>query len=86
VKFVQIMLLLFLRRIFRVRLRLVTVGTVCPWRTVLGELWELALRKQSDVIALLLDRLPLLVILKQRYSGFILRVMLWHCYQIVCHY
>ena len=45
-----------------------SVGTICTaWRKVLRKLWGPAPLTHSDVIALLLDSLPLLVILKQRF-------------------
>ena len=45
-----------------------SVGTICTaWRKALRKLWGLAPLTHGDVIALLLDSLPLLIILKQRF-------------------
>ena len=53
-----------------------SVGTICTaWRKALRKLWEPAPLTHGDVIALLSDSLPLLVILKQRFSTFIHKVM-----------
>ena len=53
-----------------------SVGTICTaWRKALRELWGLAPLTHGDVIALLSDSLPLLVILKQRFSKFIHKAM-----------
>ena len=53
-----------------------SVGTICTaWRKALRKLWGLAPLTHGDVIALLSDSLPLLVILKQRFSKFIHKAM-----------
>ena len=53
-----------------------SVGTICTaWRKALRKLWGLAPLTHGDVIALLLDSLLLLVILKQRFSKFIHKAM-----------
>ena len=53
-----------------------SVGTICTaWRKSLRKLWGLAPLTHGDVIVLLSDSLPLLVILKQRFSKFIHKAM-----------
>ena len=48
-----------------------SVGTICTaWRKALKKLWVLAPLTHGDDVALLSDSLPLLVILKQRFSKF----------------
>ena len=57
-------------------LRSKSVGTICTaWRKALRKLWGLAPLTHGDVIALLSDSLPLLVILKERFSKFVHKAM-----------
>ena len=53
-----------------------SVGTICTaWRKALRKLWGLTPLTHGDFIALLSDSLPLLVILKQRFSKCIHKAM-----------
>ena len=55
---------------------IVSVGTICTaWRKAFRTLWLLAPLTHGDVIALLSDSLPLLVIVKQRFSKCIHKTM-----------